>query len=1743
MLFERIPAHSKDTPHRDETETLLVVLASGTMLRFSNVDLLGLEEAFEKRDMTLATQIKEAISVETIKVNGDGGSVEQVKDVLYLPLGIKDERIILGGRGSPNLLVFRRSPLTNKTMLFDTISLPGLQDDRVVRFCVDRSTNAPTYFLILYASGRIAMCDSRSLAIVAVADAVPGAYDVQIISAGSAVVFAESSKEKSLLVLTLPGLQVHQKFALEGHCWTANVSLKPHETESRMQLCFLEETPCDQDSQRLVIRKVAEIAPRQRLAALVRAKRWEEAEDLAAEFPNDLDLAAVLKAKLQDQVSESLSDAPSCPDVQGMLEDLAQIPDLRFRVETCLVMLPRTLEDTYALLTYARDVCGTKEQGVELPVQDVHRSLKRLGTFQLISSTADGTFDFATWYSFRTSDLAAEMQELVAQGDLFRTIIIWRRHYLEDNLLLHMDDILSEMPEDVAPGTYLAWLRLEVLPLLNNAVQRSKAAYWIEKRARLVEQLERKPHTALEIIKLLDVEPVSAGSTHSGAHLEASGPPTPAMHVSKTIALAQASSWGNHGDDFIGKVVANGLKAQLIDLVNLWDTHDLKLSLAEYASETPQSIAIELLDRVAAPEMLKDAVDEHFKPYAQANDLSCDELLTEYAAEIMESAGSGSSLAGSPWEARVLALVGCMQSVETKIETVLEVMRRAPVPWSAELDSTISEALTWTTVRRIDELREQYRLMQLKKMLLRYDISSFNVSDLALATGLMRHILSRTDMVNVMPDALQVVSAYHHLNKLDAFAGRLRNLFSEELNSRALCLLHTGDEVAEGTTGTPAPKEHTLSIADQASICGEILEWALVTMEEAVTFQDVTEEKADKTYKIALNAAIDMCDNVIKCHLQGEPTSSLAPGARAVGGRAADWQKRLQEFFNMRSLVDDFGFIVLPTEYHDDILSVQNRLLSEMAREVFRYASGKGKEGEHSKPRRSYNDLYRLAELLGVPRDDLKGVMAEEAARCGDFRTVSLLCKEVIERGHDEKVGTTLRGVAARLTSYAAQHSQVFRDIKESLFSHRLTGDIKRLAQQAVSCCSADSLPDALDAFKVYEITHSVFNQCDAGDYGTLLDQIDEDEMEEDLYGSSSYAGGAGASGSSSSAAHWEPPVRARAALQLPDHEIQNVEDRYGKGLFEDHFYENGLVLDTESTMALAAQFAVTSLQPAAASGSGKRKSKSADARGPLANGRDLVDYLGRNQCRMLTMQVWQRLLEHLVRKNAEEQSPEDQVEELGQRGYFDLISTLLQTVLSTRHIDESLALGFMLCLPLEKAFDAYKAGMQTTGTEYHRLIKIATIGRAAGAAWRQRSFQLDCQQLGTNARWWQQLRLLEIPFDEAAFRTNRGGEYQRQLVVPLLQKTSFDILTVLEFSRAYNIEDDFVFLNYIQLLLQFDDGSSYAWKIAAVVDDVVNREKLQKLLIERCYPSISPYDYERLQFTFGQVRRLDEKEPVSKKALLILEILVGYQRLKSPSESELIEAKRAVDDSRYYASGETMATLLDRFPLAAKRLPLKPFLQDEGHFWPLLQDELSEETLPKLIPLSIPLGMSPDRFYETVIKSMASATKKAFDLAKSQERSESGPRVVDSASTLRLKFADFRPLLLKYREIGDALQMTAYTASVFPCGPDRIQAYKTALHLAEKWVQKLSSLDAKTEDELAQLDKATTAQTKIRHMLAATETEYQLRSLNLTSFLEYLQRPQDLIVQLYTQKSKDMMVQKGEEGGCGEGEVIQHGY
>jgi len=131
-------------------------------------------------------------------------------------------------------------------------------------------------------------------------------------------------------------------------------------------------------------------------------------------------------------------------------------------------------------------------------------------------------------------------------------------------------------------------------------------------------------------------------------------------------------------------------KTQLEDIVHLWDSYGLKISLGEYSQGHISPIAFRLLERVTAPELLQDAIEKEFKPYAARHDLAVDSLLREYCMEIMDSA-STLMLAGSAWELRLLSVIPAIDQADMRVDVTLELMRQTPVPWSQGVQSAIDK--------------------------------------------------------------------------------------------------------------------------------------------------------------------------------------------------------------------------------------------------------------------------------------------------------------------------------------------------------------------------------------------------------------------------------------------------------------------------------------------------------------------------------------------------------------------------------------------------------------------------------------------------------------------------------------------------------------------------------------------------------------------------------------------------------------------------------------------------------------------------------------------------------------------------------------------------------------------------------------------------------------------------------------------------------------------------------------------
>lgn len=147
-------------------------------------------------------------------------------------------------------------------------------------------------------------------------------------------------------------------------------------------------------------------------------------------------------------------------------------------------------------------------------------------------------------------------------------------------------------------------------------------------------------------------------------------------------------------------------------------------------------------------------------PFANSTARATWFMLNRYLAEFMGTIdGVVSPLPGSAWESKAIVIVSHIEDTATQMRGVLELMRRATVPPSAEVDELVRLALA-TETGHTTEIREQFRIMELRAMLQRYGIQGYNLTNASLARGLLLHITSRDDVSTAMEDAMTLVGAY-----------------------------------------------------------------------------------------------------------------------------------------------------------------------------------------------------------------------------------------------------------------------------------------------------------------------------------------------------------------------------------------------------------------------------------------------------------------------------------------------------------------------------------------------------------------------------------------------------------------------------------------------------------------------------------------------------------------------------------------------------------------------------------------------------------------------------------------------------------------------------------------------------------------------------------------------------------------------------------------------------------------------
>ncbi|XP_062592744.1 kinetochore-associated protein 1-like [Saccostrea cucullata] len=91
---------------------------------------------------------------------------------------------------------------------------------------------------------------------------------------------------------------------------------------------------------------------------------------------------------------------------------------------------------------------------------------------------------------------------------------------------------------------------------------------------------------------------------------------------------------------------------------------------------------------------IQTRLTQQIRPYMQEHHLKEDTVFTKYVKDLLErSMGLTSFYGEAPWEAKVITVIGCIKDPRSKCEAILEMMKMAHIPLSAQIEKLIQEGM------------------------------------------------------------------------------------------------------------------------------------------------------------------------------------------------------------------------------------------------------------------------------------------------------------------------------------------------------------------------------------------------------------------------------------------------------------------------------------------------------------------------------------------------------------------------------------------------------------------------------------------------------------------------------------------------------------------------------------------------------------------------------------------------------------------------------------------------------------------------------------------------------------------------------------------------------------------------------------------------------------------------------------------------------------------------------------------
>uniref|UniRef100_A0A6Q2Z0M1 Kinetochore associated 1 n=1 Tax=Esox lucius TaxID=8010 RepID=A0A6Q2Z0M1_ESOLU len=1252
----------------------------------------------------------------------------------------------------------------------------------------------------------------------------------------------------------------------------------------------------------VVMRCFTEALPENRLSRLLYKHKFEEAEKFAITF--ELDVELVYKVKL-DFVLEQLASVSVGGNGQDICSDLVveaktnllKIMDDQYVVEYCLKAPWPTFDTAEKMLNHAASRCPSQ----------IQEALSRLATFCCVHSLEK--FNGIAWIEFlNSSDYIGDVLSHLKEGDLKGAQHLWLRH--EGEIATQFDDqglqdLLNSIPEDLPSQDLCLWFRSIIVPFVRRVLPRGQKilARWLEQRARILELTEKGdwPQNGLNLAEL--------------------GLPSMWMWI------PTEDDCGSEEVEQVQSLVSN-----LRQLLDLYNKYHCRLSLSVFEKASSRSVAFLMLDKVPAPELIAATVESSIRPYSVEHQLPLDELLLQYIKDLLERCSSQTTTLFTEWEAKAVALLGCIVDSDLVVDAVLAIMQKAMVPWSEVVERLVQQYLEMKGPKQ-DLLKESYRLMEMRKLLRGYGIRNFNLSNNTQIMTLVRYILKQ-DLPTSLEDSLKLAGAYK-LPTSQIHTLYLIQLISQSQNEQCVTLLKNLP---------PAEAEHVIE---------RLANWARLELQD----KDHVSEEHKKHQMVIAQVMVE----------------ALLFLQRIQKGRGC---------FNKPCILfsqEDFDIFLTPNNYEDPTVRKQIQERHITAYENTR-RQGPSQSTLTATPMVA-NDpdgktktisteagLRRLARQLQRTEQELWADLALRALGVGKVDKALKILSELYEHHGTTSTGKVLFSAAQKLCQMLK--ADVPMVLPEGV---DLPAVIHNLACQAITVCHSDLLLDCVELCKSTRAAMDVYHQCQLSDnYGFIAKDMSL-AAERDPY------------------SHWsfqdvfnEDCIILDPVSVLPvQYEITNCLLPFSSDRI---LYPLDCSCLSHCSFGKDVNFLKSLLTPLASMLQMLQECSQLELALRL-----LVDSFG-SCLQHITSNIMDVKLEALLNYKACLTG----LRTTTLSSINSVAVALLHKVFNWRVVDCDLAIGLCTLLSKNEVFKILWKVIDNTWQNYKKILTVAVVGAHLCSLYNEEEEQKKFLSIITDAEWGIKLGQLGISIQAvfrqgpemksnlipvlvknrnttpeiilqycSTFGLNRDEVINQYITTLLLQED--DERPAGDPCEGRGEEKP----------LGHEDALERALQIIPLLQSTSNLT----ISLSAAILKLSPYNYERIEGVLRIIQKAEEQItslPVN-QAMGLLQHLKSYKRISPPTDLE---------------SNYLLENGLEPSVLINTRLPFHLLMQTTC-YWKIISPELSEETFPTLLLISKLMKVHLDKLYMSAVNHLFERRLKPI-LLEQHKRGQKHPSVTE---------------------------------------------------------------------------------------------------------------------------------------------------